>query len=91
MSDDQMAAGDAPLPGGDFRLLVQKMAYQALIALGVVDNPLTRTRQQNPSGARAVIEDLKMLRDKTRGNLSAEEAEHLQRVLDEIEKHELAS
>src|SRR6185503_14514213 len=57
-------ADEAPLPGGDFRLLVQKMGYQALIGLGVVENPLTGERSRNPAGARAVLADLAMLREK---------------------------
>ena len=80
-------AGEAALPGGDFRLLVQKMGYQALISLGVVDNPLTRERSQNLAGARSVLADLEMLRDKTEGNLSYEERQHLEDVLTEIGKH----
>jgi hypothetical protein len=79
--------GDAPLPGGDFRLLVQKMAYQALIALGVVDNPLTGARRTNAAGARAVLADLELLQDKTAGNLSPAEAEHLDGVLRGLERH----
>lgn len=87
MSDGHRTADDAPLPGGDFRLFVQKMAYQTLIALGVVDNPLTRTRQTNLAGARAVLADLEMLRDRTAGNLDPEEAEHLEQVLREVRRH----
>jgi hypothetical protein len=78
------SAGDAPLPGGDFRLLVQKMGYQALIGLGVVENPLTRERSANLPGARAVLADLRMLREKTAGNLEPDEAEHLDKVLADL-------
>ena len=85
MSDDQgPTAGDAPLPGGSFRLLVQKMGYQALISLGVIENPLTRERASNPEGARAVLQDLEMLQAKTAGNLEPDEQEHLERVLGEL-------
>jgi hypothetical protein len=87
VSPEPRSAGDVPLPGGDFRMLVQKLAYQALIALGVVDNPLTRTRSTNPAGARAVLADLEMLQDKTSGNLTPAEAEHLDQVVREIERH----
>lgn len=76
-----------PLPGGDFRLFVQRLAYQALIALGVVDNPLTRAREPHPENARAVLADLTMLQDKTSGNLSTEEADHLEQVLRELNRH----
>lgn len=80
-------AQDMPLPGGDFRLFVQKLAYQALIGLGVLDNPLTGQRSQRSSEARSVIDDLLMLRDKCRGNLEEEEDEHLNSILAKLEQH----
>ena len=80
-------AEDLPLPGGDFRLLVQKLGYQALIALGIVENPLTRTRQANLGHAQGVIDDLMMLRDKTRGNLSSEEEQHITQVVGDLQQH----
>jgi len=80
-------AEDVPLPGGDFRLFVQKLAYQALIALGVVENPLTKSRQPHLGHAQAVIDDLMMLRERTRGNLSGEEEQHLQQVVNDLQRH----
>ena len=80
-------AEDVPLPGGDFRLFVQKLAYQALIALGVVENPLTKSRQPHLGHAQAVIDDLMMLRERTRGNLSGDEEQHLQQVVGDLQRH----
>ncbi|MEM7308059.1 MAG: DUF1844 domain-containing protein [Planctomycetota bacterium] len=81
---DPRTAGEAPLPGGSFRLLIQKMGYQALISMGVVENPLTRERSINLPGARAVFADLEMLQDKTRGNLDPDEEDHIEKVLGEL-------
>lgn len=80
-------ARDVPLPGGDFRLFVQKLGYQALIGMGVVENPLTRTRSPNLDHARSVIDDLMMLRDLTRGNLRGEEEAHLLSVIRDLQRH----
>ena len=80
-------AADVPLPGGNFTLFVQKLAYQALITLGVVENPLTRRREPNLGHARSVIDDLMMLRERTRGNLSPEEEQHLTQVLGDLQRH----
>ncbi len=80
-------AEDLPLPGGNFTLFVQKLAYQALIGLGVLENPLTKKREANLSHAQTVIDDLMMLRDKTRGNLEQEENEHLERVIGDLQRH----
>ena len=77
----------APPPGGDFRLLVQKLGYQALIGLGVLENPVTGTQDRNVEHARAVLEDLRMLRAKTRGNLDEHEEAHLVAVIDNLGRH----
>jgi len=79
-------APDMPLPGGSFRLLIQKLGYQAMMSLGVVDNPITQERTVNLEQAKMVIDDLEMLRAKTQGNLDKEEAEHLDGILGELSK-----
>lgn len=80
-------AADVPLPGGNFTLLVQRLAYQALITLGVVENPLTKRREPNLPHAQTVIDDLMMLREKTRGNLAADEEQHLTLVIGDLQRH----
>lgn len=80
-------AEDVPLPGGSFPLFVQKLGYQALITLGVLENPLTRKRESNLVHAQNVIDDLMMLRDKTRGNLEQSEEELLTQVIGELQRH----
>jgi hypothetical protein len=85
--DEKRTAEDLPLPGGNFTLFVQKLGYQALIALGVLENPLTRRREPNLTHAQMVIDDLMMLRDRTRGNLQPEEDQHLTRVIGDLQRH----
>lgn len=79
-----MNASDLPLQGGNFQLFVQRLGYQALINLGVLENPLTREKTINLEHAEAVLQDLNMIADKTRGNLAEEEEEHLATVLDQL-------
>ncbi len=79
--EPQRTASDLGLPGGSFQLLVQKMAYQALMSLGVMDNPLTGKGETDLVKAKMVLDDLEMLREKTRGNLEEDEREHLEVVL----------
>ena len=83
----ERTAADMPLPGGNFQLLIQKLGYQALIAMGVLENPVTKTAGADLSRARGVIDDLLMLREKTAGNLNADESEHLNRVIQDLEEH----
>jgi hypothetical protein len=85
--DQKRTAEDLPLPGGNFTLFVQKLGYQALIALGVLENPLTKRHESNLAHAQMVIDDLMMLRDRTRGNLEPEEDQHLTRVIGDLQRH----
>ncbi len=73
-------AQDVPLPGGDFRLFVTRLSFQAMISLGLVENPITGTRQVNAMSARMLVDDLRMLREKTRGNLEPEEEAYLEKI-----------
>ena len=84
MSDEKTAA-DIPLPGGNFRLMIQRMGYQGLLGLGVLENPVTGTKQVNLTTAKMVLEDLRMLSEKTSGNLDNEEKEHLEGIIKDLE------
>jgi hypothetical protein len=78
---------EGALPGGDFRLFVQKLSYQALIGLGILEHPLTGSKAPDLARSRSVIDDLAMLRERTRGNLDPDEDEHLARVLRDLQHH----
>ena len=84
MSEEQ-AASELPLPGGSFRLMVQRMAYQGLIGLGVLENPVTGTTEVRLTTARTVIDDLHMLTEKTAGNLDEDEREQLEGIVRDLE------
>ena len=86
-SPEGRTAADMPLPGGSFQLLVQRLAYQVLIGMGVLENPVTRTRETDTARARSVFDDLVMLREKTAGNLTGEESEHLESVIRDLDRH----
>ncbi|MDA1259600.1 MAG: DUF1844 domain-containing protein [Planctomycetota bacterium] len=61
---------DGVLVGGDFRIFIQKIAIQGFYALGMVDIPgAPKPEKPNLEAARMVVEDLMMLREKTRGQL----------------------
>lgn len=84
MTEQSQSASDMPLPGGNFRLFIQRLGYQCLMSLGVIENPITATKQKNLDNARMLLDDLEMLRDKTDGNLDPEEAEHLGKMLRDL-------
>ena len=81
----QRRASEVPLPGGNFRLFTTRLSFQAMISLGLLENPLTQTRRVDLDSARMLIEDLKMLRDKTRGNLEDDEEAQLEKSVRDLE------
>jgi hypothetical protein len=86
-------AGAAPAaPTGDasegeeigFTDLVQMLASQALLYMGAMPDPQTGRAIVSPPVARAHIDLLGVLEEKTKGNLSPEETKLLQGVLYEL-------
>ena len=78
-------ASDVPLPGGNFHLFVTRLSIQAMISMGILENPLTKRKEANPGNARMVLMDLEMLREKMVGNLDDEEEAHLDKVISDLE------
>lgn len=72
------------LPPADFETIVSTMASQALFALGAMPDPSSGQRYVNLDLAKFQIDSLKVLEEKTRGNLSEEEAGMLDRTLYEL-------
>jgi len=73
--------------GGDFTLFVTRLGIQALIALGVIENPITGERTTNLVQARMLAADLEMLLEKTAGNLEPHEEAKLREVLNGLREH----
>jgi hypothetical protein len=78
-------ASEVPLPGGSFRLFATRLSFQAMISLGLIENPLTKTRTKNLANAQMLLDDLVMLRAKTAGNLDADEDDHLEKIISDVE------
>jgi len=57
------------------------LAQQVAIALGEVENPITRSRAPNLPAARYLIDVVAMLEEKTRGNRDEEEDTYITQVL----------
>jgi hypothetical protein len=64
---------------------VMMQAQQAAMFLGRIPNPQTGQPEVNLELARLFIDQLEMVREKTRGNLSKEESEILTRVLSDLQ------
>lgn len=71
----------APTPDKNFQLLVDMLARNAAALMGGIPDPGTGQTYMDLEGAREMIDMLDTLREKTRGNLAAEEENLLGEVL----------
>ena len=79
------AAEASVMTGVDFSGFVLSLATTGMVHLGAVADPATGKKEENLPGARQMIEILTVLRDKTRGNLSSEEAKLLDGLIYEMQ------
>ncbi len=76
--------GDAAaLPPASFPMLIQIFSTQAIVAMGLVPTPDGQTVHEL-SLARHFIDLLTVLEEKTKGNLTAEEAKFLENTVHEL-------
>jgi hypothetical protein len=80
----KQSAGETPLPPPTFAFLVSTLSTQAMIAMGVLESPLTGKVEANLHQAKHFIDTIQMLEEKTKGNLTPQEAELMQSVLHEL-------
>lgn len=76
--------GQQELPPADFQTLVSMLTTQALMYLGGYADPETGRAVVAPEHARLQIDLLAMIEEKTKGNLTEQEATMLSRVLNEL-------
>ena len=71
----------SPAPEANLSSLFLGLSTQALLHLGEIPDPESGEAARDLPSARSLIDLLAVLRDKTRGNLDAEEARLLDRIL----------
>lgn len=69
----------------NFLEYVTTLAYQAMVFLGEIPNPVTNESQKNLDQAKFLIDTLIMLREKTRGNLTKQESDVLNTTAYELQ------
>ena len=72
-------------PQLDFFNYIASLGFQAMIFLGEVPNPLTNQVDKNLKQAKFLIDTMSVIREKTTGNLSKEEAELLNGSIYELQ------
>lgn len=73
--------GERGLPDASLSTLVSTLATQALMALGGMEDPKTKRRYVDLDLAKFHIDTMAVLEEKTKGNLSDEEAKLLDQAL----------
>lgn len=68
-----------------FDLLVLSLSNASLVNLGVLEDPDTRGSKIDLDGASHTIDILRMLREKTQGNLTSHEKELLEGMLNDLQ------
>ena len=82
---DKFSDGEgALLPDIDFSTFVFSLSSSAILHLGLMENPYTKTIDKNLSLAKQTIDIISMLKDKTKGNLSDEEENLITHLLTEL-------
>ena len=76
---------EAQEPELDFFNYIASLGFQAMIFLGEVPNPLTNQVDKNLKQAKFLIDTMVVIRDKTTGNLTKEEAELLNGSIYELQ------
>ena len=64
---------------------VTSLGFQAMIFLGEIPNPITGETENNIDQAKFLIDTLALLKDKTKGNLSRQEADLLNASVYELQ------
>jgi hypothetical protein len=67
-----------------FLQLILGLQQSAMIGLGKLMNPITRTIERNLEGARDTIDTLEAIEVRTRGNLESDEERVLKQILTEL-------
>lgn len=63
----------------DFNIFISSLSMQAMIALGRLENPVTKKQEKNYDQARYLIDTLEIIETKTKNNLDDQE----RKLLDE--------
>lgn len=81
---DMPKINEADVPPPSFPVLVSMFSTQAAVALGLIENPITKKKMVELPLARHYIGMLTVLDEKTKGNLTSEESGFLERSLHQL-------
>ena len=73
--------GKPRIPEASFSLFMSSLVTQALISLGEIENPFSKKNEPNLDQAKFTIDTLEIIGEKTKGNLTEDEAKLLDTAL----------
>jgi len=73
-----------PMPPASLTFLATTLATQAMVAMGLLPNPLTGKAEVRLDQARHLVDTLQVLQEKTEGNRTREESQVLDGLLHEL-------
>ncbi|MDD5063516.1 MAG: DUF1844 domain-containing protein [Phycisphaerae bacterium] len=77
-------SGRGPLPRGDFAALISMLVTQALFALGLIQVEGQKDKEPDLELAKYSIDMLEAIEEKTKGNLTEQEAKILEDTLGQV-------
>ena len=85
--DSPSSGAPAEEEGGESEFLgfISTLAVQAMMALGEVPHPQTRERHEDLAQAKYLIDVIRVLSEKTQGNLTAHEASEIKNLLYQLQ------
>ncbi len=83
-SDTAAADVDPQMPPASFAMLIQSLVAEAMIALGQLPHPATGEITPRRNQAKYLIDTIEMLREKTLGNVAAEESAGVEQLLHQL-------
>ncbi len=83
-ANKQNSNAGTKLPEMNFSTFIFSLNSSALVLLGVMDDPSTGKKVTNIPAAKQTIDIITMLEEKTRGNLSKDEAHMLSNILHDL-------
>jgi len=71
-------------PNADFNFFITTLSLQTSICLGTMPNPVSKKTETDLTQAKFLIDTIGMLEEKTKGNLTDEEAKLISNLLYEL-------
>ncbi len=82
--DEKATGGDEEIPPIDFMSFIMSLSTSALIYLGEIPDPVDNETKKIIPLAKQMIDLISLLKEKTKGNLTAEEEKYMENILFEL-------